>query len=586
MSIPNDGSASRGAVASFSAIKLTNIAIALAAAALVAAPLLSLARTAWIGDAELWPHLAAHVLPVAAAQTALLLAGIALVTIVAGIVPAWLVTTFQFPGRDSLQWLLPLPLAIPTYIAAYIYADLFDSAGPVQAALRGMFGLRTGNYWFPPVRSLGGAVFVFGIVLYPYVYLAARALFQTQAGAFGEAARVLGARPWRVFRDISLPLARPAIAVGVALALLEALNDIGASEYLGVQTLTLSIFTTWLNRGSLAGAAQIALAMLLLVAALIALERYGRRKQSTQLAASDNRPVRRIALRGKTAWLAVAVCLTPVLLGFIFPAAFLFREAAARVMTRGIDPALARHALNTVTLAASATIAVLAIGIVATLPLRQLRRPLLLGCLAVASLGYAIPGTVLALGLMAPLVAIDESINALTLAVSGAQVGLLLAGSSAALVVAYTVRFASMSIGFVQAGLATLPLDLDHAARLAGAGPLRILRDLHLPLLRPALAAAALLVFVDCLKELPMTLLMRPLNLETLSTSIYQHATRGSFEEGALAALLIVAAGIFPVVLLIRLADAAEIPRPSKGHRGRPGWRRRGRWDSPTAPLS
>ena len=225
-------------------------------------------------------------------------------------------------------------------------------------------------------------------------------------------------------------------------------------------------------------------------------------------------------------------------------------------------------------------------NVVATLPLRQLRRPLLLGCLAVASLGYAIPGTVLALGLMAPLVAIDESINALTLAVSGAQVGLLLAGSSAALVVAYTVRFASMSIGFVQAGLATLPLDLDHAARLAGAGPLRILRDLHLPLLRPALAAAALLVFVDCLKELPMTLLMRPLNLETLSTSIYQHATRGSFEEGALAALLIVAAGIFPVVLLIRLADAAEIPRPSKGHRGRPGWRRRGRWYSPTAPLS
>lgn len=583
---PDDGSASRGAVASFSATRLTSIVVALAAAALVAAPLLSLMRMALIGDADLWPHLAAHVLPVAAAQTAMLLSGIALVTVIVGIFPAWLVTTFQFPGRDSLQWLLPLPLAIPTYIAAYIYADLLDSAGPVQGALRAVLGLRTGDYWFPPIRSLGGAIFIFGAVLYPYVYLAARALFQTQAGAFSDAARVLGARPWRVFYDISLPLARPAIAVGVALALLEALNDIGASEYLGVQTLTLSIFTTWLNRGSLPGAAQISLAMLLLVAALIALERYGRRRQTGRSALHDGRLARRIELHGRTGWLAMAVCLAPALLGFFVPAGFLLREAMSRAVSGGFDLELLRHTLNTISLAAVATLAVLAIGIAAALPLRFVRMPVLLGCLAVASMGYAIPGTVLALGLLSPMVAIDEAINAMMRSFGGAQVGLLLAGSSAALVVAYTVRFASMSIGFVQAGLATLPHDLDHAARLAGAGPLRILRDLHLPLLRPALAAAALLVFVDCLKELPMTLLMRPLNLETLSTSIYQHATRGSFEEGALAALLIVAAGIFPVVLLIRLADAAETRRPSKGHRGRPGWRRRGRWYSPTAPLS
>ena len=558
MRILAGGPAPRGVAASLSAIKLAGIAIALMAAALVAAPLISLARTAWIGDAELWPHLAAHVLPVAIVQTALLLIGVAIVTTVAGIFPAWLVTTFQFPGRDGLQWLLPLPLAIPTYIAAYIYADLLDSAGPVQSTLRSLLGLQTGDYWFPPVRSLGGAVFVFGIVLYPYVYLAARALFQTQSGAFNEAARTLGARPWRVFCDISLPLARPAIAVGVALALLEALNDIGASEYLGVQTLTLSIFTTWLNRGSLPGAAQIALAMLLLVAALIALERYGRRKQTYQMTTPDIRVPRRIPLRGKAAWLATLACLTPVILGFILPAAFLLREALSRALLRGLDAELLQHTMNTIGLASVATLAVLVIGIAAALPLRQVRMPWLLGCLAVASMGYAIPGTVLALGLMSPLVAIDEAINALTVAVSGAQVGLLLAGSSAALIVAYTVRFASMSIGFVQAGLGNLPRELDHAARLSGAGSFKILRDIHLPLLRPALAAAALLVFVDCLKELPMTLLMRPLNLETLSTSIYQYATRGSFEEGALAALLIVASGIFPVILLIRLADTAE----------------------------
>ncbi|MDO9414329.1 MAG: iron ABC transporter permease [Pseudolabrys sp.] len=537
--------------------RLFSFTIAGGAAALVAAPLVSLARIAWIGDAEIWPHLAANVLPVAIVQTSLLLAGVAIITIIAGIFPAWLVTTFQFPGRDSLQWLLPLPLAIPTYIAAYIYADMLESAGPVQSTLRSALGIQTGDYWFPAIRSLGGAVFVFSIVLYPYVYLAARALFQTQSGALSEAARTLGARPWRVFRTISLPLARPAIAVGVALALLETLNDIGASEYLGVQTMTLSIFTTWLNRSSLPGAAQIALAMLVLVAGLIALERYGRRKQIGP-AATHIRPIKRIALHGKAAWSAATACWTPVLLGFVFPAAFLLREALSRAARSGLNLELLQHTFNTIALAAVATLVVLAIGAAAALPLRAVRMKWLLACLAVASMGYAIPGTVLALGLMSPLVAIDEAINALTIAFAGKQVGLIVAGSSAALIVAYTVRFASMSIGMVQAGLTSLPREFDHAARLSGAGSLKILRDIHLPLLRPALAAAALLVFVDCLKELPMTLLMRPLNLETLSTSIYQYATRGSFEEGALAALLIVAAGIFPVILLVRLADTTE----------------------------
>lgn len=558
MRIPDGGPASRGAVASLSAIKLTSIAVALAAAALVAAPLLSLAGMAWTGDADLWPHLAANVLPVASAQTVLLLAGVAIITVSAGLFPAWLVTTFQFPGRDSLQWLLPLPLAIPTYIAAYIYADLLESAGPVQSALRAVTGLRTGDYWFPPIRSLGGAIFIFGAVLYPYVYLAARALLQTQSGTFSDAARTLGARPWRVFCAISLPLTRPAIAVGVALALLEALNDIGASEYLGVQTLTLSIFTTWLNRSSLPGAAQIALAMLVLVAALIALERYGRRRQNYRMAASSLRATTRVELNGKAAWLAMAACATPVILGFVIPVAFLLREAVTRLLVQGIDADLLRHAGTTVALASLATLAVLTIGIAAALPLRAVRMPSLRICLAIASMGYAVPGTVLALGLLSPLVAIDEAINAVTRSLAGIQVGLVLAGSSAALIVAYTARFASMSIGMVQAGLAHLPRELDHAARLSGAGPFQVLRGIHLPLLKPAVAAAALLVFVDCLKELPMTLLLRPLNVETLSTSIYQYASRGSFEEGALAALLIVAAGIVPVILLIRLEPAMK----------------------------
>ena len=276
-------------------------AVAVAAALLALAPLLGLLLVALGQTGEIWGHLARYVIPVALTQTALLLAGVAAMTIVVGVGTAWTVTTFEFPGRDTLAWLLPLPLAIPTYV----YVDILDALGPVQAALRAIFGWRSAaDYWFPDVRSLAGAIFVIGFVLYPYVYLAARAMFQTQGSLFAEAARVLGARPWELARRITLPLARPAIAVGVALALLETLNDIGASEYLGVQTLTLSIFTTWLNRGSLAGAAQIACVMLLIVAALIALERYGRRRVEVASSVQDARIASRIALTGATRWIA------------------------------------------------------------------------------------------------------------------------------------------------------------------------------------------------------------------------------------------------------------------------------------------
>jgi iron(III) transport system permease protein len=508
----------------------------MAIAALVGLPLLNLARLAIGGDPELWPHLAAYVLPHAAVQTILLLAGVAIVTTVAGAGSAWLVTTFQFPGRDALLWLLPLPLAIPTYIAAYVYTDLLNRL---------------------PVRSLGGAIFIFGIVLYPYVYLASRAMFQTQGAIFTDAARTLGAQPWRLLRDITLPLARPALAVGVSLALLETLNDIGASEYLGVQTLTLSVFTTWLNRGSLAGAAQIALAMLILVAGLIALERYGRRRQGYQSHPQDNRIATRIVLTRCAGWLMTLACMTPVTAGFFIPAGYLLREVIERGLVSGFDPALWRIAAITVALAAAATALILLLGLAAAIPLRLVKMPFVLACVAIVTLGYAVPGTVLALGLMSPLVAIDEAINWLSLSLTGKSVGLVLAGSSAALVIAYASRFLSIAIGFVQAGLGRVSTEFDDVARLMGAGPLMVVRDVHLPLLRPALWGAALLVFVDCLKELPMTLLLRPLNVETLSTYIYQFATRGSFEEGALAALLIVAVGIVPVIRIVRYAEAS-----------------------------
>ena len=528
----------------------------LAVAALAVAPLLSLVHIAWQGDAEVWANFVTYVLKIALFNTVSLLAGVAIITCIAGVGTAWLVTAHDFPGRNALIWLLPLPLAFPTYIVAYVYVDLLDGIGPVQTALRAIFGWHTAaEYWFPSVRTLGGAIFVMGFVLYPYVYLAARAMFQTQSVALIEMARSLGAGRFRQMIDINLPLARPAIVAGLSLAMLEALNDIGASEYLGVRTLTISIFTTWLNRSSLPGAAQIACLMLVGIAALIALERTARRRQA--FIGHDRRPgdTQRIVLRGGKSWLALTICAIPVALGFIVPLVHLTYEVVARGLLVGFDTALVRHTFNTVWIAGVATALTLALGFGIVFALRVIRRPWAATGVFVASLGYAVPGTVLALGLLSPLVAVDEAINAVTRTVANINVGLVLAGSSAAVIIAYTVRFLAIATGMAQAGLARISTELDDAARSGGARPHHVLTTIHLPLLRPALWGAALLVFVDCLKELPATLLLRPLNVETLSTYIYQFATRGNFEEGALAALLIVLVGIFPVIRMVRHAD-------------------------------
>ncbi len=531
--------------------------VAVIAALLTLAPLASLIVIAIADTGELWTHLARYVIPVALAQTALLLAGVAAVTIVAGVGTAWTVSTFDFPARAPLTWLLPLPLAIPTYIVAYVYVDILDALGPVQSALRTLFDWSSAaDHWFPDVRSLGGAVCVFGFVLYPYVYLAARALFQTQGALFTEPARMLGARPLQLARRITLPLARPAIAVGVALALLETLNDIGASEYLGVPTLTLSIFATWLNRGSLAGAAQMACLMLILVGALIALERAGRRRRDFALSAQDPRPAGRLMLAGPLRWIAAIGCSIPVVLGFLLPAGYLLNEVIARGLLVGFDQSLVRHALTTVALASVATVVALTIGFLAVAALRYLKHAIFAACVDFATLGYAVPGTVMALGLLAPLVLVDQGINAAMVALGGNPIGLLLAGSAVALVIAYVIRFLAIPIGFAQSGFSRIPAELDEAARMLGAGPGRMARTIHLPLAVPALWGAALLVFVDCLKELPATLLLRPLNVETLSTYIYQFATRGSFEEGSLAALIIVVVGILPVIWITRYAES------------------------------
>lgn len=518
----------------------------------VLAPVLTLVWWALGGDLSHWRHLATYVLPQALANTAALLAGVGVLVTLLGTGAAWLVTAYEFPSRRALTWALLLPLAVPTYIIAFAYLDLLHPIGPVQGAIRALLGYDSPRQFrLPDLRSIYGAIFVLGFVLYPYVYLSTRVMFMTQAASLLEAARTLGAGRYAVFFRVALPLARPAIVVGVSLALLETLNDIGASEFLGVQTLTVSVYTTWVTRSDLAGAAQIALTMLAIVIGLILLERHGRKRQryaNTQ----RMRPMQPRRLRGPAALLALVLGWIPVLVGFAAPALYLVVETYKRLhLVGGVSSQLLNGLGNTLIVAFSATVVTLVCGLIVAWAGRTLRESAGFNpgraCARVASLGYAVPGTVLAIGLLTPFVWIDTAVAT----VFGGN-GLFLMGSMAALVCAYAIRFLAISTGALEAGLARIPPSLEQASRLLGESSAGTLRRVHLPLLRPALAASALLVFVDAMKELPATLLLRPMNFDTLATWLYAEAARGTYEEGAVAALAIVLAGLLPVILLAR----------------------------------
>jgi iron(III) transport system permease protein len=537
----------------------------LAAALLIAVtmlwPLCALLWTAAQGSAGLWSHLATHVLPQAVLNTVLLLIGVGSLSIVIGTGCAWLVSAYDFPGRRIFSWALLLPLAMPTYIVAFAYLDLLHPLGPVQSALRTLLGVDSPrDFRLPDLRSLPGCIALMGLVLYPYVYLSARAMFITQAAGLIEAARTLGVGGLALFLQVALPLARPALAVGLALVLLEALNDIGASEFLGVKTLTVTVYSTWITRSDLAGAAQIALAMLAVVLVLLALERHGRRRQR-YASVHRPRPIRLQPLRGARAKLAFMACALPLLLGFVLPALSLSVDAWQRVRGAGISPQLVSSAWNTMKIGLLVVAVTLVAGLVLAWSLRlgQLARRERLPALVLraGSLGYALPGTVLAIALLTPMAWFDDTAAALSVAMGGTPQALLM-GSTAALVLACSLRFLAIASGGIDAGLARIPLSLDQAARSLGAGAGRSLVRIHLPLLRPAMAAAAMLVCVDVMKELPATLLLRPLNFDTLATWLYAEAARGTYEEGAVAAWLIVLIGL-PAVLVLARAGFAPI---------------------------
>ncbi len=525
---------------------------AAAIAILLLAPVASLVQTAFGGSSELWPHLLAHVIPTALRNTALLLAGVGAIVLVVGTGTAWLVSAHEFPGRRMLDWALVLPLAVPTYIVAYAYLDLLHPVGPIQNGLRELLGLAGPRdlTWFPEVRSLPVCAILLGFVLYPYVYLPTRALFMMQGANELEVARTLGASPARVFFRIALPLARPGIAVGVSLALLETLNDIAASEFLGVRTLTVSVYSTWVNRSDLPGASQIALALLAVVLACILVEGWGRR--NARQTSGARKPIRR-RLLGPLAWAASAACAAPVAIGFLAPAGHLAIEAGRRIGFAGLSPALVDETVNTIVLSAAATLVVVTMGLAVACGARLFPSGGARGLVRLAGFGYGIPGTILAVSLLTPLAAIDELLALVAERTFAISLGTVTIGSAGALIYAYSVRFLAISVGSTEAGLAKTPVALDAASRVLGQGPFGTFRRIHLPLTATAVTSGALLVFVDCMKELPATLLLRPLNVETLATHLYGEAARGTYEDGAVAALIIVAVGLVPLALVSRL---------------------------------
>ena len=527
-------------------------ALALAVAALAAVPILAVGGNIFAGGTgETWAHLADTVLPEYVANTVKLIAGVSVGVIFGGVATAWLTVMHDFPGRRIFQWALILPLAMPAYVMAYAYTDLLQFVGPVQTWLRESFGWQKGDYWFPDVRSVGGAIVMFVFVLYPYVYMLARTAFLERASGMLEVSRTFGYGPWASFFKVSLPLARPAVAAGAALALMETLADYGTVSYFAVQTFTTGIYRAWFSLGDRIAAAQLSAALLGFVIVVLLLERTSRGRARFHDTTGRNRPFPGRRLRGFKAAAAVAVCAAPMLIGFLIPAGVLLRlalgEEGAQFGERFVH--LAR---NSFTLAA--VTAALAVGLAVLLAyaarMNRGRLPRLLN--RVVGLGYAVPGSVIAVGVLIPVTRLDNWLGGVFEAVFGSHPGLLLTGGIAALIYAYLVRFLAVALHSVEASLGKITPSMDDAARILGCGRGATLKRVHIPLLRGSLLTAGLLVFVDVMKELPATLVMRPFDFDTLATQTHTLAADERLAEASVAALAIVAVGLLPLIVLSR----------------------------------
>ena len=534
---------------------------AVGVAAVVALPLLGLASSLFTAQDELWRHLADTQLSDIVGNTLTLLLVVGLGTTVIGAGTAWLVTMCRFPGSRLLQWALLLPLVLPTYIIGYAYADLLAFAGPVQAALRGATGWQHGDYWFPDLSSAGGVALLFTLVLYPYVYLAARSAFLVQSHALLEASRILGHGPWRTFIGVALPLARPAIAAGVALALLEALADFGTVQYYGVQTFTTAIYRTWYGLGNREGAAQIALVLIAIAALLVLIERHSRGRARFHVASNLRHQGEPIQLAPWAAAAAALACVLPIALGFLVPTIHL-AQLAWRSGATLIDRRFLGDAANSLSLAVAAAAIIAGIALFLSYAGRLERRRSLNRLIEFASLGYAIPGAVIAVGILLPLALADHGIDRLSRSLFGWPSGLLLSGTAFALLLAYTVRFLAVGLANISPGLAAIDPAMDASARVLGARPREVLRRIHLPLLRGPVLTAGIVAFVEVMKELPATLLIRPFNLDTLAIGVYRFASDERLPQAAVGSIVIVAVSLAPVIVLSRAISGSTLAGP------------------------
>jgi iron(III) transport system permease protein len=525
---------------------------ALLVSLIVLMPVLSLAYVALSGTGEDWPHLVRNVLPGASVTTLWLMTMVAVATTVAGVASAWMVVAYEFPFRRTLAWALVLPLAVPSYLAAYAFGEFFEFSGPVQGLVRAIFGFHSArDYWFPDIRSTPGCALVLSSVLYPYVYLTTRIVFLMQGRNIADVARTLGARPAKVFWRVLLPVARPAIIAGVALVLMETINDIGAAEYLGVRTLTVAVYQTWLARGSLEGGAQIALIMLLLVFAILGAEYWARQKRRFHTGRATHMKAHppRVVLKGFRGPLATSLTALPILFGFGIPV-YVFGDYASRRLDQFASPALVDAFLNSLMTAGCTALLTVIVALFLLNAVRLARSHDVTATVRLASIGYALPGGILGLGLLFVLARFDNTLDAFFRQYFDHSTGLLLTGSAAGVILACSIRFVALAEGAIRSGLEKLPNHLDEAARSLGRTPGQSAASVLLPLLKPAILTAAVLVFVDTTKELSATILLRPFGFSTLATHVYENASRGAPQEGAAAAIVIILTALVPVLLL------------------------------------
>jgi iron(III) transport system permease protein len=515
-------------------------------AALVLAPIAAVVVNIFLPSEATWSHLVSTVLPEYIWNTLQLIVLVAVGVTLFGVSAAWLVTAYRFPGQRVLEWAIVLPLAMPAYVMAYAYTDWLQAAGPVQTLLRELTGWKVREYWFPEIRSLSGAAAMLSFALYPYVYLLARNAFLEQSRTTMEAARLAGYGDWGRFFRVAVPLARTGIVAGIALALMEALADFGTVSYFAVNTFTAGIYRAWLSLGDPVAAGQLATCLLVFVLMMLSLER---RHRGGARYAAKRTPMPPQPLRGAAGAVAIFVCAMPVAFGFLVPAVVLIKLAVG-------DPDAHFGAriygliVNTFTLAGVAAAAAVAVALLLAYAARTVKHPLVHGANRLAVLGYALPGAVIAVGILLPLGKLDNTIAVWMQEQFGVKTGLLLTGSIVALIYAYVVRFLAVAFQTVEAGLTRVTPSMDDAARSLGYSPWRTLLRVHVPIMSGSLATAALLVFVDVMKELPATFAMRPFNFDTLAVEAYNLAKDERIAEAAVPSLVMVAIALLPLILL------------------------------------